>query len=70
MEYDKQGQTKEWLRRMQKAYPDNLSTYKAELQYCYRFEHQNFGKCLQKMKDSQIMLDEDTLELVRFFQIV
>ena len=70
VEYDKQGQAKEWLRRMQKAYPDNLSTYKAELQYCYRFEHQNFGKCLQKMKDSQIMLDEDTLELVRFFQIV
>ena len=68
LDFSKKEQAKEWLIRMQKAYPENLSTYKAELQYSYRFDHQNFGKCLQKIKASQIMLDEDTLELVRFFQ--
>ncbi len=70
VEYDKEGQAKEWLRRMQKAYPEKLPTYRAELQYCYRYDHHNFRTCLQKIKNSQIMLDEDTLELVRFFQIV
>ena len=70
LDFSKKEQAKEWLIRMQKAYPENLSTYKAELQYSYRFDHQNFGKCLQKIRTSQIMLDEDTLELVRFFQNV
>lgn len=69
LEYEKKEQAQEWLRRMQKAYPDQLSTYKAELHYSYRYDRKNFGKCLQKMKSSQIMLDEETLELVRFFQI-
>ena len=70
LEQDKEEQAKEWLTRMQKIYPENLFTYKAELQYSYRFDHNNFGKCLQKIKNSQVMLDEDTLELIRFFQNV
>lgn len=67
--YEHAEQAKEWLGRMQTVYPDQLSTYKAELEYSYRYDRKNFGACLQKIKNSQVMLDEETLELVRFFQI-
>ena len=70
LEHDKEERAKEWISRMQKIYPENLFTFKAELQYNYQFDHKNFRKCLQKIKKSQIMLDEDTLEFVRFFQNV
>ncbi|MCI7322242.1 MAG: hypothetical protein MR508_02870 [Lachnospiraceae bacterium] len=67
LEKGRQEQAEKWILRMQKDYPKTLPLYRAELQYCYLYDRENFGKCLQKIKDSRIMLDEDTLEVVRFF---
>ena len=68
LQHDMRAQAKEWLTRMQEMYPENLYTFRAELRYYYRFDHNAFVKCLRKIRDSQIMLDENTLEWVRFFQ--
>lgn len=57
-----------WLTRMQEQYPDSLAFFRAELQFDYRYDHEKFRACLQKIRNSRIMLDADTLELVRFFQ--
>lgn len=68
LQHDMRAQASEWLTRMQYKYPENLFTFKAELRYNYQYNHDAFGKCLRKIKNSQIMLDENTLEWVRFFQ--
>lgn len=65
---DRQDVAKKWLDIMEKEYPDQLSTYKAQLQFSYRYNKKEFKEVLQKIKSSQVMLDEKTIEIVRFFQ--
>ena len=68
VEYDRQDDARRWLGIMEKVYPDQLSTYKAQLQFNYRYNKKKFKEVLQKIKSSQVMLDEKTIEIVRFFQ--
>lgn len=67
LEYEKEAEAKKWLSRLKEAFPESLSAYKAELEYLYRFDRQNFGAGLEKIKASPIMLDETALEWMRFF---
>lgn len=68
LEKGEKEKAEEWLFRMKKDYPESLPTFRAELSFYYRYDHEEFGRCLQRIKNSRIMLDEDTLAVVRFFQ--
>jgi len=58
-----------WLERLQKLYPEKLETYKARLQYSYRYDRKDFVQCIKDIKQSSVDLDEETVEYVRFFQV-
>lgn len=68
VKYDKKGDAKRWLNTMEKEYPDQLATYKAELEFNFHYDRKRFKEVLRKIKSSQVMLDEKTIEIVRFFQ--
>lgn len=65
---DKPARAKVWVEQAFKLYPDDLSSYKAGLKYYYetkQFEH--FKELLEKLKGTEVSLDYETLELVRFY---
>ena len=66
---DSKEEAKEWLDRIQLQYPDELESYKARLQYAYRYERADFAQCIRDIKKSSVELDEETVEFVRFFQV-
>lgn len=66
---DSKEEAKVWLDRIQLQYPDELESYKARLQYAYRYERADFVQCIRDIKKSSVELDEETVEFVRFFQV-
>lgn len=68
VKYDRREDAEKWLSTMEKEYPDQLPTYKAELEFNYHYDKKRFKEVLGKIKSSQVMLDEKTIEIVRFFQ--
>lgn len=65
----RQDVAKRWLGRLEELYPGVLETYKARLRYGYVYDKEDFQRCLKDIKKSAVDLDEETVELVRFFQV-
>lgn len=60
---------KMWLDLALRDKPDSLRVYKAGLKYYFKTEaYDNFLELLERLKKSDIILDNQTLELIRFYQ--
>lgn len=66
---EREETAKEWLDYIQQHYSEELESYKARLQYSYRYNRSDFVQCIKDIKKSTIDLDEETVEFVRFFQV-
>lgn len=64
-EFDKM---KQWCLRSVELYPENLSTFTCQLKLYFTIQDKvNFFDVLEKLKHSDIVLDQETLALVRTF---
>lgn len=59
---------KRWLDCMEYSNIDLLETYRARLQYSYKYNKRDFKNCIREIKSSSIELDEELIEFVRFFK--
>lgn len=60
--------SEKWCLRMQEQYPDELSTYTCRLKlYFARQEREAFFQTLDTLKKSDVVIDRETLELIRIF---
>ena len=64
----KYDQMKKWCDRSRDLYPDELSTYVCYLKYYFTVEKKKeFFEELDRLKKSNIVIDRETLELIRTF---
>lgn len=57
-----------WCTRSKELYPDELSTYTCQLKLYFTTEDRNrFFDVLNRLKKSDIVIDKETLELIRIF---
>jgi len=57
-----------WCTRSKKQYPDMLSTYTCQLKlYFNKRDRENFFRVVEEVKNSPVVLDRETLELIRVF---
>ena len=60
---------KKWCDRAVKYYPKSLSTYTCQLKlYFSNGDREKFFKVLEELRNSNIVIDNETLELIRVFQ--
>lgn len=60
--------TEKWCLRMQEQYPEELSSYTCRLKlYFARQEREKFFETLDTLKKSDVLIDNETLELIRIF---
>jgi hypothetical protein len=65
----KKDEAEKWAQRALENQPGDLDTYKGVLKYYYEIGDKNiFYNVLNRLKTSDIVLDRDTLEMVRFFK--
>ena len=58
----------EWTKRGMAAYPDELSSYTSLLKFYFKTENRaGFFSTLRDLRDSPIVLDQETLEIIRTF---
>jgi hypothetical protein len=58
----------EWTYKAAAWYPDSLVKYSTRVRLCFaRNDREGFFKALDEMKQSDLQLDQDMLELARFF---
>jgi len=64
-EYDK---CEKWCGRLEKIYPDMLAAYTCQLKlYFSKGDKAKFFEVMERLKRSDIVIDKDTLELIRVF---
>ncbi len=68
LENQETEQAKVWVERAREAFPEEIDTYKAELLYYYEADKTHFKEVLDRLKASDVVLDQELLDLVRFFQ--
>ena len=62
------GVAETWCRRMEEQYPDELSAYTCRLKlYFARQDREAFFQTLDALKKSDVVIDRETLELIRIF---
>ena len=62
------GNTEKWCLRMEAQYPDELLTYTCKLKlYFARQDREAFFQTLDTLKKSDVVIDRETLELIRIF---
>ena len=62
------GNTEKWCLRMEAQYPGELSTYTCKLKlYFARQDREAFFQTLDTLKKSDVVIDRETLELIRIF---
>lgn len=65
-DYDK---CKKWCERARYHYPNTLSTYTCQLKlYFTNGQKQRFFEVIEELKQSAVVIDNETLELIRVFQ--
>ena len=69
MKEKRQKSAQKWKDKMLVQYPDALETYKVRLQYSYQYDKKDFLNCIREIKESSVVLDDEVLDIVRFFQI-
>ena len=58
----------EWANRSMAAYPDELSSYTVELKIYFKSEDRvRFFETIKELRSSPIVLDQETLEIIRTF---
>lgn len=64
-EYDK---CEKWCRRLERLYPDVLATYTCQLRLYFSMgDRDRFFIVMRRLKNSNVVIDKDTLELIRVF---
>lgn len=57
-----------WCMRMEEQYPDELCTYTSRLKLCFTVKNKEaFFQTLDALKKSNIIIDSETLEMIRVF---
>lgn len=68
LELKEYGNTEKWCLRMEAQYPGELSTYTCKLKlYFARQDREAFFQTLDTLKKSDVVIDRETLELIRIF---
>jgi hypothetical protein len=68
LETDDYKKCEEWTRRGMAAFPDELSSYTSLLKLYFKTENRDrFFGTLQELRESPIVLDQETLEIIRTF---
>ena len=58
----------EWCERLAQMYPDELVSYTCQLKLCFmENDREHFFEALNKLKKSDVIIDNETLELIRVF---
>lgn len=61
-------EVEKWCERLEKQYPDELAAYTCRLKlYFTRNNRDKFFEVLEKLKKSKVVIDKETLELIRIF---
>ena len=61
-------EVEKWCQRLEKQYPNELAAYTCRLKlYFTRNDRDKFFEILEKLKKSKIVIDKETLELIRIF---
>lgn len=69
METQNKEEAERWARRALENAPEELATYKGVLKYYYETGNKEvFFNVLQQLKSSDVVLDKETLEIVRLFK--
>lgn len=69
IELQKYERAEEWCHRSLKQYPEELASYTCPLKlYFTSGQRELFFEALEKLRQSAVVLDNETLELVRMFQ--
>ena len=59
---------RKWCARVREQYPDALSSYTCQLKLFFSCgDRENFFRIMQELKESDITIDDETLELIRIF---
>ena len=57
-----------WCQRLEEAYPDQLVAYSCRMKLYYtRGDQEHFFEVLDQLKESEIVIDSETLEFIRVF---
>ncbi len=60
---------KKWCERAKSSYPNTLATYSCQLKlYFTSGQKQNFFEVIEELKQSSVVVDRETLELLRVFR--
>lgn len=69
LEINRYDDCKTWCKRGKTAFPNTLSSYTCELKLFFNSnQKEEFFASLQELKDSSVIIDKTTLELIRAFQ--
>lgn len=61
-------EVEKWCERLEEQYPDELAAYTCRLKlYFTRNNRDKFFEVLEKLKKSKVVIDKETLELIRIF---
>lgn len=62
------GTAQKWCRRAEKYRPHMLDTYKAKLHLLFnQHNYKDFLECLNSLKDSEILVDDEIIDLIRVY---
>lgn len=69
LDIDEYEKAELWCNRMTEQHPEELETYKCGLRFFYKTKNKDkFFELLEKLKHSDITLDNETLNIIRVFQ--
>lgn len=58
-----------WCERAVEHFPDTLSTYTCQLKLFFSIgDRERFFQVLSQLRNSKVVIDNETLELIRVFQ--
>ena len=65
---EKFEEVEKWCKRLETQYPDELASYTCRLKlYFTRNDREQFFEVMEKLKQSKVVIDQETLELIRIF---
>lgn len=71
LETEHYDRCKVWCDRSEQDYPDSLSTYTCKMKICYYTgEREELFRVMNKLKQTNIIIDKETLEIIRYFSSI
>ncbi len=69
LEIDEYANCEKWCDRIKMVYPEALSAYTCKLKLLFKMERKDeFFETIEELKSSSIVIDKETLELIRVFR--